>query len=133
MKTNDVLFCFGVCLFFLFFFCLFVFFFFFFWSPTTVLVHLYFHYESPSIIFSPCDFLANFLTNGLFLTSTTQTLPNFNGENCSFDVFCFIFGCMLLAEFQWGIDLCMIDGYNFSRITLTFFIATSTLNSKLQF
>ena len=46
-----------------------------------------FLYESPSIKFSRCDFLANFLTKGLFLTSTTQTLPTLNGVNCSFDGF----------------------------------------------
>ena len=43
-----------------------------------------------------CDFLANVLKKGLFLTSTTQTLPIFNSGNCSFyDFFClffFIFG-----------------------------------------
>ena len=56
------------------------------WSKTTktVLGHHYFHYESPSIKFCPCDFLTNFLAKGLFLTSTTQTLPTFNGGNCSF-------------------------------------------------
>ena len=31
-----------------------------------------FHLESPSIKFSRCDFLTNFLTKGIFLTSTTQ-------------------------------------------------------------
>ena len=35
----------------------------------------------------PSNFLANLLTKGLFLTSTTQTLPTFNGGNCSFDGF----------------------------------------------
>ena len=33
--------------------------------------------------FSRCDFLANFLTKGLFLTSTTQPLATVNGGNCS--------------------------------------------------
>ena len=37
------------------------------------------------------DFLANVLKKGLFLTSTTQTLPIFNGENCSFDGFFFFY------------------------------------------
>ena len=47
--------------------------------------------ESLHHLFFRCDFLTNFLTNffakGLFLTSTTQTLPTFNGRNCSFDGF----------------------------------------------
>ena len=45
--------------------------------------HLYFHYESPSIKCCCCQFLVNVFTKGLFLTSTTPTLPNFNGGNCS--------------------------------------------------
>ena len=59
------------------------------WSRTTkaVLGHLYFHSDSPSIKLIRCDFLANFHTKGLFLTSMTQTLPTFKGGNCSFDVF----------------------------------------------
>ena len=54
---------------------------------------------------------SNFLTKGLFLTSTTQTLPTFNGGNCSFDVifFLYIFGCKILAKFQCGIDVCMMS------------------------
>ena len=32
-----------------------------------------------------------------------------------------IIGCKLLAEFQCGIHLCMMDGYNFSSIMLTFY------------
>ena len=44
-------------------------------------------------------------------------------------VMVFIFGCTLLAEFQCGLDLCMMDGYNFSRIMLTFFTATSPLRT----
>ena len=35
------------------------------------------------------DFLANVLKKGLFLTSTTQMAPIFNGGNCRFDVFFF--------------------------------------------
>ena len=73
----------------------------------------------PPSIFCCCYFLADVLSKGLFLTSTTQTLPIFNSGNCSVDVF-FIFGCKLLADFQCGIDLCMTDGYNFSSIVLTF-------------
>ena len=56
---------------------------------------------------SCCDFLANFLRNGLFFMSTIQTF--------------LIFGCIILAEIQCGIDLCMMDGYNISRIMLTGF------------
>ena len=40
-----------------------------------------------------------------------------------------IFGCKLLAEFQCGIDLCMMDGYICSSIMLTFFIETSPLRT----
>ena len=71
-------------------------------------------------------FLTNFLTKWLhvFLTSTTQTLPTFNGGNYSFDGVFFIFGCKRLAEFRCGIDLCMMGGYNFSSIMLTFFTET---------
>ena len=46
--------------------------------------------KSPSIKFCRCDFLTIFLTKGLFLTSTTQTLPTFNGGFCSVDVFSYI-------------------------------------------
>ena len=61
----------------------------FYWSRTTKTVwgHHYVHLESPSIKFCRCDFLTNFLTKGLFRTSSTQTLPTFNGGNCSFDGF----------------------------------------------
>ena len=41
----------------------------------------------------------------------------------------FIFGCTLLAEFQCGLDLCMMDGYNLSRIMLMFFTTTSPLRT----
>ena len=44
-------------------------------------------YWSQSIKFCCCDFLANVLMKRLFLTSTTQTLPICNGENCSVDGF----------------------------------------------
>ena len=37
--------------------------------------------------------LADFLTKGLFLMSATQTLPTFNGGNCSFDVFLYLDAC----------------------------------------
>ena len=40
----------------------------------------YFHWESPYIKFSCCDFLAGFLTKGLFLTSATQMLPTLMAE-----------------------------------------------------
>ena len=91
----------------------------------------YFRYESPSIKFCRCDFLPNFFTKGLFLTSTTQTLPTiFNGRNCKCYGF-LIFGCKLVAEFQCRIDLCMMDGYIFSSIMLTFFTKTSPLKTSV--
>ena len=45
--------------------------------------------------------------------------------------FCFFFfGSRLLAEFQCWIDLCMMDGHNFSSIMLTFFYGTSPLRTS---
>ena len=61
--------------------------------------------------------------------STTQTLPTFNGENCSFDAF-LIFGCKLLTEYHYGIDVCMMDGYVYSSIMPTFFTGTSALRTS---
>ena len=37
------------------------------------------------IIFN--DFLSNFRTEGLFITSMSQTLPTFNGGKCTFGGF----------------------------------------------
>ena len=47
--------------------------------------NLNFYYGSTSIIFCCCDCLAKFLMKRLFLTSTAQMLPIFNGGNYSVD------------------------------------------------
>ena len=48
-------------------------------------------------------------------------------------MFFFIFSCKLLAKCQCGIDLCMMDGHNFSSIMLTFFTETSPLRTSAPF
>ena len=60
-------------------------FFVFYWSQMTYarFAHLYFHYKSPSVKFCCCEFLVNVLTEGLFLTSTTPTLPIYRAGNCN--------------------------------------------------
>ena len=60
----------------------------FYWSRTTKTVFeasLFSLGESFHQKLCRCDFLTNFLTKWPFLTSTTQTLPTLNGENCSYD------------------------------------------------
>ena len=54
-------------------------------SRTTLalLGHLYVHYGSTFIKFCCCEFYVNVFTKWLFLTSTTLTLPIFNGRNSS--------------------------------------------------
>ena len=53
------------------------------------------------------------------LTSTSQTLPTLMEKIAVFMLL--IFGCKILAKYQCGIDVCMMDGYIFSSIMPTFF------------
>ena len=72
-------------------------------------------------------FLLTSLRKGYFLRRRLRCC-RFKWQNCSVDGF--IFGCKLLAEFQCGIDKCMLDGYNICSRIWRFFNETSPLRKR---